>query len=52
MKDKRRNHPCMPRAAVAPVAPTTTDIKQEREWIVTDEDLAFAMHIFQQDKKK
>lgn len=51
MNSKRRNHPCMHRAQVAPVAPTTTDIEQEREWIITDEDAAFALHIFSQDKK-
>jgi hypothetical protein len=51
MKDKRRNHPCMPRASVAPVAPTATDITETREWIITDEDAAFALHIFSQDKK-
>lgn len=41
----------MSRMPVAPVAPTTTDINPEPEWVVTDEDLAFAMHIFSQDKK-
>lgn len=52
MKNRRKNHPCMPRMPIAPVAPTATDINPNREWVITDEDLAFAIHIFSQDKKK
>lgn len=51
MKNRRKNHPCMSRMPVAPVAPTATDIKREAEWKPTDEDIAFALHIFSQDKK-
>ena len=42
----------MPRMPIAPVMPTATDINPEQEWVITDEDLAFAIHIFSQDKKK
>ena len=52
MKNRRKNHPCMPRMPIAPVAPTATDIKREAEWKPTDEDIAFALHIFSQDKNK
>ena len=42
----------MPRMPIAPVMPTATDIKEEQEWVITDEDLAFAIHIFSQDKNR
>lgn len=51
MKNRRKNHPCMSRMPVAPVAPTATDINPEQEWVLTDEDIAFAIHIFSQDNK-
>ena len=51
VKNRRKNHPCMSRMPVAPAAPTTTAINPEEEWVLTDEDIAFAIHIFSQDNK-
>jgi hypothetical protein len=44
--NKRRHHPCMSKMPVAPVAPTATDITDANEWVITDEDLEFAIHIW------
>lgn len=44
--NKRRNHPCMSKMPLAPVAPTATDITDANEWVITDEDLEFAIHIW------
>jgi hypothetical protein len=46
MNKRRQHHPSTYRMPVAPVAPTATDITNAEEWVITDEDLEFAIHIW------